>query len=303
MDRLEELTLFLAIADAGSLAAAARRTGRSPPAVTRILRDLEERLGVRLIERTTRQLALTDAGLRLAEHARRLLADFEEAMRDIAGEAAAPRGRLRISAPIVFGQRHVAPIVTAFLDLYPEVTAELSLVDRAVDLIEEGIDVAVRISHLASSSLVARRLGAVRRVLVASPDYLAHRGLPADPDDLAHHEIVLFMSQASGADWKFTGADGSERTVRVSGRFQVDRAEAAIAAARAGRGILSALSYQVAPDLVSGALVRVLDRFERPPIPVHLVYPGGRLITPRLRAFLDFAAPRLSRLDELRQPG
>jgi DNA-binding transcriptional LysR family regulator len=251
MDRLDELTLFLAIADAGSLAAAARRTGRSPPAVTRILHDLEERLGVRLFERTTRQLALTDAGLRLAEHARQLLADFEEAMRDTAGEAAAPRGRLRISAPVVFGQRYVTPIVTAFLDLYPEVTAELSLVDRTVDLIEEGIDVAVRISHLASSSLVARRLGAVR----------------------------------------------------VSARFQVDRAEAAIAAARDGRGILAALSYQVAPDLASGALVRVLDRFERPPIPVHLVYPGGRLITPRLRAFLDFVAPRLSQLNELRQPG
>jgi DNA-binding transcriptional LysR family regulator len=300
MDRLDELTLFLAIAEAGSLAGAARRTRRSPSGVTRILHELEERLGVRLIERTTRQLALTDAGLRLADHARRLLADFEDAMRDTAGEAAAPRGRLRITAPIVFGQRHVAPVVTAFLDLYPEVTAELSLVDHTVDLIDDGIDVAVRIAHLANSSLVARQVGSVRRVLVASPDYLARRGVPTDPDDLVHQEIVLLVSRASGADWRFMEADGSERTVRVSARFQVDRAEAAIAAAREGRGILSALSYQVAPDLASGALVRVLERFEQPPIPVHLVYPGRRLITPRLRAFLDFAVPRLSRLRELR---
>src|SRR3954471_6823013 len=155
MDRLDELALFLAIADAGSLAGAGRRLGRSPPAVTRTLADLERRLGVRLVERTTRRLAPTDAGLRLAEHARRPVAAFEDAMHDTAGEATTPRGRLRISAPLVFGRRHVAPIVTAFLDAQPEVTAELSLADRTVDLVEEGIDVAVRIGHLGSSSLVA----------------------------------------------------------------------------------------------------------------------------------------------------
>src|SRR3954451_842667 len=301
MDRLDELALFLAIADAGSLARAGRRVGRSPPAVTRILADLERRLGVRLVERTTRRLALTDAGLRLAEHARRLVAAFEDAMSDTAGEAVAPRGRLRISAPLVFGQRHVAPVVTAFLDAYPEVSAELSLEDRSVDLIEESIDVAVRIGRLGSSSLIARRVGQVRRGVVASPGYLAWRGTPADPADLAGHEIVLHVSRASGADWRFTDpGDGGERTVRVAARFQVDKAEAAIAAAREGRGVLAVLSYQVAPDLASGGLVRPLRPFERPPVPVQLVYPSARLLAPRVRAFLDFAAPRLSGLAELR---
>jgi DNA-binding transcriptional LysR family regulator len=253
-----------------------------------------------LVERTTRRLAPTDAGLRLAEHARRLLAAFEDAMHDTAGEATTPRGRLRISAPLVFGRRHVAPIVTAFLDAQPEVTAELSLADRTVDLVEEGIDVAVRIGHLGSSSLVARRVGWVRRVVVASPRYLVRRGTPTDPGELADHEIVLFAGQAAGADWRFVEPGGGERTVRVAARFQVDQAEAAILAAREGRGILAALSYQVAPDLAAGALVRLLERFERPLMPVQLVHPSGRLLASRVRAFLDFAAPRLARLKELR---
>jgi DNA-binding transcriptional LysR family regulator len=300
VDRLDELALFVAIADAGSLAAAGRKVGRSPPAVTRILADLERRLGVRLVERTTRHLALTDAGLRLAEHARRLVAAYEDAVSDATGEAVAPRGRLRISAPLVFGQRHVAPVVTAFLDAYPEVSAELSLEDRTVDLVEEGIDVAVRIGHLGSSSLIARRVGGVRRVVVASPGYLARPGTPAEPADLHGHDIVLHVSRAAGAEWRFAGPVGEERTVRVAARFQVDRAEAAIAAAREGRGVLSVLSYQVAPDFASGALVRLLRPFERPPMPVQLVYPSARLLAPRVRAFLDFAVPRLSGLEELR---
>jgi DNA-binding transcriptional LysR family regulator len=200
----------------------------------------------------------------------------------------------------VFGQRHVAPVVTAFLDAYPEVSAELSLEDRTVDLVEEGIDVAVRIGHLGSSSLIARRVGGVRRVVVASPAYLARRGIPAEPGDLHGHEIVLHVSRAAGAEWRFADPGGGERTVRVAARFQVDRAEAAIAAAREGRGVLCALSYQVAPDLASGALVRLLEAFERPPVPVRLVYPSARLLAPRVRAFLDFAVPRLTALDVLR---
>jgi DNA-binding transcriptional LysR family regulator len=296
MDRIDELSVFLAIAEAGSLAGAARHTRRSPPAVTRILGELEARLGVRLAERTTRRLALTDAGKRLAEHARRLTGEFEDAMRDVAGEAAAPRGRLRISAPLSFGRMHVMPAVTAFLDAQPHVTAELSLEDRAVDLIEEGIDVALRIAELRESSLVARRIGAVRRVVVASPRYLETHRAPRRPADLARHDVVLFANDVNGPLWRF-----GEQEVRVAARLQTNRAEAAIAAAREGKGVVRALSYQVAPGLADGSLVRLLRDYEPPPIPVQFVFPGGRFMSARLRAFLDFAVPRLSRLRALRE--
>ena len=301
MDRLDRLALFLAIVDSGSLAAAARRTGRSPPVVTRVLGDLETELGVRLAERTTRRLSLTDAGLRLAEHARRLVGDFDESMRDVAGEGATPRGRLRISGPLTFGRLHLGPIVTAFLDAYPDVTVDLSLEDRPIDLVEEGIDLALRIAHLDDSSLLARRVGAVRRIVVASPRYLKQRGQPADPADLAAHDVVLFANQANGREWRFLSPTGRERQVRVTARLQVNRAEAAIDAARAGKGIVHVLSYQVADDLARGRLVRLLRDFERPAIPVHIVLPTARLMPPRVRAFLDFAVPRLRRLDVLRE--
>jgi DNA-binding transcriptional LysR family regulator len=301
LDRLEELSLLVAIVEGGSLAAAARKTGRSPPAVTRILADLERRLGVRLAERTTRSFALTDAGRRLADSAHRLLGDYQDAMRDAAGEAAAPRGRLRISAPIVFGQRHVAPLVSAYLDLYPEVQAELSLADRVVDLVEEGFDLALRIAHLDQASLIARRVGSVRRVVVASPAYLDRRGIPTVPEHLAEHEIVFFAPHPSAPqEWRFADPAGCERRVRLTVRFQVDRAEAAIGAARDGRGVLAALSYQVAPDLAARRLIRLLGEFEPAPVPVHLVHMSARLLAPRVRTFLDFAAPRLSALKELR---
>jgi DNA-binding transcriptional LysR family regulator len=297
MDRLEDLSLYLAIVDTGSLAAAGRRVGRSPPAVTRHLNELERRLGVRLIERNTRRLAVTDAGRRLAEHARTLLTDFENAMRDTAGEGTAPRGRLRLSAPLTFGRRHLSPVVLDYLAAYPEVSAELSLTDSPVDLVEEGIDIALRIAHLADSSLVARRIGAVRRIVVAAPGYLARKGVPQRPEDLVRHDIVLFVNQANTADWRFAGG----QVVRVAARFQVNRAEAAIAAAREGHGVLSALSYQVASDLADSTLVSVLGDFERPAIPVQFVMPTARLMLPRVRSFLDFALPRLTSLDVLDQ--
>ena len=214
MDRLDELALYLAIVDTGSLAAAARRTCRSPPSVTRQLSDLESRLGVRLIERNTRRLALTDAGRRLAEHARGLLSDFDSAMRDTSGDNIAPRGRLRLSAPLLFGYRYVTPVVFAYLAAYPDVSVEILLEDRPVDLIDEGIDVALRIAHLSDSSLVARRVGAVRRIVVASPIYLARKGVPERPENLADHDIVLFVNQANTADWQF--ADFGERRANGS---------------------------------------------------------------------------------------
>ncbi len=302
MDRLDELRLIVAILEGGSLAEAGRRVGLSPPAVTRALAVLEDRLGVRLLERTTRRLAPTEAGQRLADHARRLLADYAEAMAEAAGEGAAPRGRLRVAAPLVFGRRHVAPIVTDFLDAQPAVTAELQLSDRPVDLLEEGIDVALRIGDLPESGLVARRIGQLRRVVVACPAYLAARGTPDSPAALAGHETVLFSSLGAAAEWRFADpATGEAITVRITPRFTVTQAEAAVAAACAGRGVVRALSYQVVEELADGRLVRLLRAFEPPPVPVHLVFPTARLMAPRLRAFLDFAAPRLAALAVLRE--
>jgi DNA-binding transcriptional LysR family regulator len=294
MDRLDDLALYVSIIDAGSLVGAARRTRLSPASVTRRLGALEQRLGVRLLERNTRRIAPTEAGRRLANHARALLADFENAMRDAAGESIAPRGMLRLSAPLLFGRRHLAPVTMAYLKAFPEVSVELTLADRPVDLIEEGVDVALRIAHLADSSLVARRVGLVRRIRVASPQYLATAGTPRRPEDLAAHDIVLFFNHANSADWHFVDRAKRDQVVRVNARFRVNRAEAAIVAARDGHGVLSVLSYQVASELADGSLVRILRRFERPPIPVQLVVPTARLMPPRVRAFLDFAVPRLS---------
>lgn len=299
MDRLDDLALYVSIIDAGSLIGAARRTRLSPASVTRRLGALEQRLGVRLLERNTRRIAPTEAGRRLANHARALLADFENAMRDTAGEATVPRGRLRLSAPLLFGRRHLAPVTMAYLKSFPDVSAELTLSDRPVDLIEEGVDVALRIAHLTDSSLVARRVGTVRRICVASPHYLATAGTPRRPEDLAAHDIVLFFNHANNADWRFVDSAKRDQVIRVDARFSVNRAEAAIAAARDGQGVLSVLSYQVAAELADGSLVRVLRRFERPPIPVQLVVPTARLMPPRVRSFLDFAAPRLSALGVL----
>jgi DNA-binding transcriptional LysR family regulator len=192
-------------------------------------------------------------------------------------------------------------VVTEFLAAQADVTAELMLSDRSVDLVEEGIDVGIRVGALAESALVARRIGALRRVLAASPAYLARRGTPAAPADLAGHETVLFSALGTAPEWRFAGPDGAGGAVRIAPRFTVTQAEAAVAAAVAGQGIVRALSYQVADELADGRLVRLLREFEPPPVPVQLVFPTARLMAPRLRAFLDFAAPRLAALPVLRQ--
>lgn len=300
MDRIDELKAFIAIAEAGSLAAAARRLGRSPPALTQMLAALELRYGTRLAERTTRKLALTEAGLRLADHARRLVEDFDESMLDIGGIGAAPRGRLVLSAPQTFGRLHLMPVIHDFLATHLGIEADLVLDDRPVDLIDDRIDIALRIARLENQSLICRRLGGVRRVVVASPAYLARRPAPSRPDDLPGHDILLFANSKPGADWHFTIEDATVAFAPAA-RFRVNRAEAAIAAARDGLGITRVLSYQVADDLAAGRLVRLLQPFEPPPIPVQFVFSEGRRRTARVRAFLDFAAPRLAALPVLRE--
>jgi DNA-binding transcriptional LysR family regulator len=294
MDRTDAIAVFIAVADHGSFAAAARRLGRSPASVTRAVADLESRLGVRLLTRTTRAVSTTEAGQRFLGGAKRVLADLDEIERAAAGQGTAPRGELRLTAPILFGRLHVLPIVTEFLDRFPEVQAALALVDRPVDLVEEGLDVAVRIGALGESSAVATRVGALRRIVVASPDYLARRGTPQRPADLTDHDVVAFSGIAGVEYWVFREAAG-DVNVAIRPRLVVSTAEAAIDAARAGFGLTRVLSYQAAGDVARGSLLRVLPGYEGDEVPIHLVYPGGRHPPPKLRAFLDFTTPRLRR--------
>ena len=292
MDRIDSVAIFVEVAERRSFAAAARRFARSAAAVTRAVGELETRLGVRLLNRTTRAVSLTEAGDRFLAGARRVLADFEEIERAAAGEGAAPRGELRITAPILFGRLHVLPIVTEFLGRFAEVSVALSLIDRPVDLVEEGLDVAVRIGALAESSAVATRVGAVRRIVVASPGYVRQHGTPLSPADLGAHAVIAF---SGGVDhWAFRN-EQRETSIAIRPRLAVTTAEAALDAVRAGFGLARVLSYQAAADISRGSLLRLLAPYEGDELPIHLLYPGGRHPPPKLRAFLDFAKPRLRR--------
>ena len=296
MDRIDELAVFTAILDAGSLAGAARRLRRSPPAVTRSLAILEERVGARLLQRTTRQLTATEAGRRFALHARQLLADYDQALGRVKENREAPlQGLLRITAPSLFGRWHVAPLVFTFLDAHPGLQVDLVLSNRDLDLIGEGLDVAVRIGPLARAGLMARRVGHVRRVLSASPDYLARRGRPRAPKDLIKHDIVHNWNRQTPVEWRFRSS-GRDQVVRPIPRFMTTEVEGLLLAIKAGRGVGRTLSYQVADDFASGALVRLLREFESPPMPLHLVVPTGRQMPRSVRAFLDHAAPALDAL-------
>lgn len=295
MDRIEDIETFAEVASRGSFAAAARRLNRSPTAVTRAVADLEARLGVRLLNRTTRAVSLTEVGERFLGGARRVLADLAEIEQAAAGQGIAPRGELAITAPMLFGRLHVLPIVNEFLGAYPDVTARLMLLDRPLDLVEERLDAAIRIGELADSSAIATRVGALRRVVVASPDYLARRGRPEHPDDVATHDVVVFGG-AGGGRWDLAGR------VRFTPRLTVNTAEAAIDAVVAGLGITRVLSYQAVDALLYGSVVQVLTSYGRDETPVHLLYPGGAHPPPKLRAFVDLAVPRLRRrLDEIAQ--
>ena len=283
------MAVFAEVAERGSFAAAARHLSRSPAAVTRAVAELETRLGVRLLNRTTRAVSVTQAGQRFLSGARRVLADLAEIEQAAAGQGLAPRGELRVTAPIVFGQRHVLPLVTEFLAQYPEVGVRLSLLDRPVDLVEEGFDVAIRIGALADSSAIATRVGMLRRVVVAAPSYLDRRGRPAAPGDLAAHDVIAFIGIEGAERWRFRG--GVDASIKP--RLIVNTAEAAIAAARSGFGITRVLSYQAAGALANKVLIRLLREYEGADAPVHVVYPDGRHPPPKLRAFLDALVPRL----------
>ena len=295
MDRLDELAILVAIVDAGSLAGAARKLRRSTAAVTRALAALEARVGARLIDRTTRRLSVTEAGRAFAERARTLAADYQTAMTD-AAEATA-RGLLRVTAPTPFGRRYITPIVSDFLDAYPSVQVELVLDDRNLDLVDQGIDVALRIGDLADSSLKVRRVGAVSMVLVASPAYLKANGTLQAPGDLVDHAAIFGTSRAGLMDWRFGPA--RDIVVKLRPRLLANDVDARILAAKAGHGIARVLSYQAADGLAEGSLVRLLPEHEPPALPVQLVTgPGPRAA--KVEAFLDAATKALRALPAIR---
>lgn len=292
MDRLHELEVFVAVAEAGSFAKAGRRMRLSPPAVTRAIAALENRLGARVFNRTTRSLKITEVGQRFLENARRILIDLDTAEKDAVGDTSVPHGHLTVTASVTLGRSTLAPVVGAFLSQHARVSVSILLLDRITNLVEEGIDVAVRIGPLPDSSLVARKVGSVRRILVASPTYVARRGLPLSPADLRLHSVIGFTGLMPNREWRFMeGRSGY--SVSLMPRLEINDALAAIAAAENGEGITIALSYMVAEKIREGRLLPVLDAFTPAPVPVSLVYPQNRLISPKVRAFVEFAAPRL----------
>jgi DNA-binding transcriptional LysR family regulator len=283
---------FVEIVDRGSLTAAAEALNRSLPTMVRTLAALEGSLGAVLLRRTTRRMSLTEEGRIYLERCRRILADVEQAEELVGLEGGEPRGPLRISAPVLFGQMHVAPALVEFVRRYPAVEVELVLLDRVVDLVDEGIDAAVRIARLADSSMIAIRVGEVRRVVCASPKLLRADGEPTRPEELADRPCVRFRGLTAGNRWHFQDA-GRDIAVPVAGSFTTNQAAAAVEACAAGLGFGLLLSYQVAPAIRAGRLRVVLSDYEPPPIPVSLVYSEARMLSRRLRAFLDWMKPRL----------
>ena len=292
MDHFRELSTFVAVAEEGAFNKAARRLNLSPPVVTRLVTALESRIGARLFTRTTRKVALTDAGTRLLADAARVLQDLEAIEASAAGAHQSPQGVLRITAPVMFGHRYVLPILRDFLDSHAAVSATTLFVDRVVEIIDEGLDVALRIGDLPDSSLTARRVGFVRHVTVAAPSYLAAKGRPETPRDLARYRIVQAHPLQDSPRWSFV-AGGKTRVVRLVPRLTTNNVASSVESAIAGWGLARALSYQVADELADGRLVEILRTFEDREIPIHLVHAEGRLGAAKTRAFIDFAAQRL----------
>jgi DNA-binding transcriptional LysR family regulator len=286
---------FARIVEGGSLSAGARAVGKSLPAVCRSLAQLEKRLGERLLHRTTRRIALTEAGMEFYERCRRIAAEIEEAEAAVSARKMEPQGVLAVTAPLLFGRMHVAPVVVEFLRRYPKAAVNLLLSDRTVNLVEEGMDAAIRIGELADSTLVARRLGSIPRVVCASPDYLERNGVPAHPRDLARHECIRFSGLSPTPEWTFL-----EAKIKVAGRFVTNNGDAAIDAALHGLGLVMVLGYQVEQPLADGRLVRVLADFEPAPAPVHALYSSARLVPAKLKAFLELLSESIpARLEAL----
>lgn len=292
MDRFGAMAVLLKVVEAGTFSAAAKRMDLPLATVSRRIAELEAHLKTRMLNRSSRHLSLTEAGRLYVEACSRILEQVEEAERSAMGMHTDPKGRLTVTAPIVFGRIHMIPIIADFLNEYPDIDVKLVLADRLLDLLEMDVDVALRIGELGDSSLIATRFGAVRRVTCASPSYLAAHGRPQQPEDLRDHVCVTFDNLASPEAWRFSSSTG-DVVVPIRSRLTVTTAEAAIAGAVAGLGVTRLLSYQIAEASRDGQIEVILDGHELPAWPVSLVYAGGQQLPRKLRAFLDFAAPRL----------
>ena len=292
MDRFQSLQVFVKVAECGGFAAAARALAMSPPAVTRAISALEERIGTRLLLRTTRSVRLTESGERYLLDCRRILVDLEEAEDAAVGSHAAPRGELRITAPLLFGRLHVTPILGDFLDRHPLVSCRTLFIDRIVNLMDEGLDVAIRIGHLPDSSLIAIRAGTVSWVVFAAPQYLKKHGLPRHLADLADHRLIQSLSVETASEWPFQ-QNGKPRAIRIEPRLRMNTNDAVAELVARGWGISRLLSYQIAPHLADGRVQTVLREFEMPPLPIHVVHQEGRMVSTKVRAFVDYMVDRL----------
>ncbi|WMW80872.1 LysR family transcriptional regulator [Undibacterium cyanobacteriorum] len=292
MDRFHQLAVYVAVAEEESFAAGARRIGLSAPAVTRAVASLEQALGVTLLNRTTRYVRPTDAGQRYLEDARQILNRLQEADESAAGINATPRGHLSITAPVLFGKIFVMPHVVEYMQRYADVEISALFLDRVVNMMEEGVDVGVRIGALPDSSMRAVRVGQVRRVLCASPAYLEKHGIPQTPEDLQRHQIIAASGVTPSVEWKFGDGDQAT-TVRIKPRMTVTTNDGAIEAVRHGAGITRLMSYQVAHALQSGDLKTVLSEYESTPLPIHIVHRQGRTGSAKIRSFVDFMAEAL----------
>ncbi|RZU48075.1 DNA-binding transcriptional LysR family regulator [Fluviicoccus keumensis] len=289
MDRLHLMTVFVAVAEEESFNGGARRLAMSPPAVTRCVAALEARLGVKLLDRTTRYVRVTEAGQRYLDDARRIIAEVDEADEAVVGINGTPKGQLTVTAPVLFGKLFVTPVLVEYLQRYPQMDVNALFLDRVVNLMEEGVDVGVRIGELPDSSMKALRVGEVRRVLVGATGYLAEHGVPGEPGDLAGHRIVAATGVTPSVEWKF--AQG--RSVRLRPRLTVTSNEAAIEAVRAGFGVTRLMSYQVASLVAAGELQVLMEDFEVPPLPIHVLHREGRHKSARVRTLVDLMVERL----------
>jgi len=292
MDRFDVMSVLLAVVEAGSLSAGARSLRAPLATVSRKIAELESHLGTPLFIRSRRGLLLTESGRAFAAASRHILNQMEEAEREAAGEFSSPRGTLYVTAPIAFGERHLLPIALEFLAENPEIRLRLLLADRQISLVDEHVDLALRIGHLADSALIATRVGTVRRVVCASPAYLARRGVPHRPEDLASHDGISFQGFATAPEWRYR-RDSAAFTVEPRPKLAVNTTEAAIQAAVAGIGVIRVLSYQVADELRSGALQTLLETFAPEPLPVSLIYQQAEMLPLKVRSFLDWTVPRL----------
>ncbi len=302
MDRFTGMAVFVKVVDASSFAAAARHFGMSPAMVSKHIQTLEERLGVRLLNRTTRRVSATEVGQNYYERCLRILSDLDEAERAAGDLQTAPRGQLRVTAPVSFGMRHLAPAIADYLIAYPDVSVDLSLDDPYVDLVEERFDLAIRVGQLADSSLMARKLCEVAMVVSASPAYLAIHGTPRSPRDLAGHNCLVYTYSTQQSMWRFFDNTGAEHVVRVSGRFLANNGDALRALALNGVGVIFAPDFIVDEDLQTGRLVPLLKDYTTLATPVHAVFPHSRYLSAKTRTFIDFIASQFSRPLQIEQP-